>query len=378
MLKNQRKYLLPQFILVGIIMLVACQQPVRTELQQIVDDVRTELAPDGRVAIFDVALTMDGNSLTISGEVDRPQFRDTLLARLRRADTSVNDQIVVLSETLPDSAAFGIVRISVAHMRSRPSALADLVNQPILGDLVRLLKFNGEYYLVQNWDGYIGWLRGGSLALVDSMEAVSWQSGTWAVHTANYGVVRAEPHIAATISVDLVAGVRLKLLASDSGWSRVALPGGNTGFVLSDGLIKLAGLGHADAAGIITTAQKFRGIPYLWGGTSTKGFDCSGFTQTVFRLNNMLLPRDASQQALVGQAVLLDNNFTQLKPGDLLFFGSSSERITHEAIYLGGLDFIHAGGKNGQVAVNSLDPGSDLYSEHRLATLRLARRIIGQ
>ncbi|MFC1481535.1 NlpC/P60 family protein [Candidatus Neomarinimicrobiota bacterium] len=368
--------LLRLLALISLLVLTACQPSVPAELQQLVADVHSQFAPDTRVAIFDIALTIDGGSLIVSGEVDRAEFRDVLLARLASTGIRVDDQIVVLSEALPDSTTYGIVRISVAHMRSRPSALADLVNQPILGDVVRLLKFDGEYYLVQNWDGYIGWIRGGSLAVTDLAGAERWQSGNRVVHTANYGVIRAEPTGISPILVDLVAGARLKYLNRKANWTKVELPDGKLGYVAGSNLVDQSGVRQGDASEIIATAQKFRGVPYLWGGTSTKGFDCSGFTQTVFRLNGIELPRDASQQALVGQPLSLDDNFAHLIPGDLLFFGSTPERITHEAIYIGGLGFIHSGGENGQVAVNSLDPESDLFSQHRLETLRLARRIV--
>jgi cell wall-associated NlpC family hydrolase len=107
--------------------------------------------------------------------------------------------------------------------------------------------------------------------------------------------------------------------------------------------------------------------------------DCSGFTKTVFFLNGVLLPRDASQQALVGEPVQLLEDRTGLKTGDLVFFGRRAtaergERVTHVGIYLDDDKFIHEGG---DVRINSFNPKDENYSEFRASTLLSARRVIG-
>ena len=129
---------------------------------------------------------------------------------------------------------------------------------------------------------------------------------------------------------------------------------------------------------ILATARRFFGVPYFWGGTSAKGMDCSGFTKTVFFLNGVLLPRDASQQVFVGEPVDTTGGI-DLRPGDLLFFGfrataERKERVTHVGISLGGKRFIHA---STDVRVNSLAPADTDYSQHREQMFLRARRIIG-
>jgi len=130
---------------------------------------------------------------------------------------------------------------------------------------------------------------------------------------------------------------------------------------------------------VIRTARRFFGVPYLWGGTSAKGFDCSGFTKTVYFLNGVLLPRDASQQVMVGSIIDTGVDMENLNTGDLLFFGSKATpeqeaRVTHVAIYLGRKKFIHS---SGDVRINSFDPSDPDFSKYRLGTFLHARRIIG-
>jgi cell wall-associated NlpC family hydrolase len=129
---------------------------------------------------------------------------------------------------------------------------------------------------------------------------------------------------------------------------------------------------------IIRTSMQMLGRPYLWGGTSGKAMDCSGFTKTVFYLNGLELPRDASQQVRVGLDVESDQSLKNLKRGDFLFFGSPStpdkkERITHVAIYMGDGKIIHA---SDRVQIESLRPEDPDFAPERLSTLVRARRML--
>jgi cell wall-associated NlpC family hydrolase len=143
--------------------------------------------------------------------------------------------------------------------------------------------------------------------------------------------------------------------------------------VKTDAVMDESGLQGVQATGdrLVSVARGYLGIPYLWGGTSCKAFDCSGFVQTVYRMNNRELPRDANQMVKVGEPVEFGDDYKNLRRGDLLFFGSSPERITHVALYMGDRLFIHS---SGWVHINSLDSDHPLFNEYRYSTLRAARR----
>ena len=114
-------------------------------------------------------------------------------------------------------------------------------------------------------------------------------------------------------------------------------------------------------------AKKMNGFPYLWGGTSTKGMDCSGFTKMVYLMNGYIIPRDASQQINAGKTIDYHLKFDGLKKGDLLFFGKkatadSKQRVTHVGIWLGNkkMEFIHS---SGNVHISSMHPEQPNYDD---------------
>jgi cell wall-associated NlpC family hydrolase len=129
---------------------------------------------------------------------------------------------------------------------------------------------------------------------------------------------------------------------------------------------------------IIQTALTLKGIPYTWGGTSVKGMDCSGFTKTVLLKLGVVLRRDASQQAETGIPVDISAGYDNLRPGDLMFFGTKEEegkeKIRHVAFYMGNREFIHA---SGYIRINSLDAAQPHYDESNTREFIRASRVVG-
>jgi hypothetical protein len=164
------------------------------------------------------------------------------------------------------------------------------------------------------------------------------------------------------------------------GITSVILPDGRKGLVENK---KIEDFGNwksninCSEENICNVALTFLGVPYLWGGSSIKGVDCSGFVQSVFFMNGLILARDASLQALHGTPVDITDGYSRLRKGDLLFFGSKENKtlhVTHVAIYLGNSEYINA---SGRVMINSLDSTQVSFNRRRTSSLLEAKRISG-
>jgi cell wall-associated NlpC family hydrolase len=173
------------------------------------------------------------------------------------------------------------------------------------------------------------------------------------------------------------AGTVLHRLGTSGDQVRVALPDGREGTIAAAAVSPLHE--HGETRGewpaILETAREFLTTPYLWGGMSREGIDCSGFVQMVYRVHGYLMPRDANQQfETLPHAV----ERGAWEPGDLLFFGKSPTEITHVGMYIGNQQVIHASGKGPvpSVQIQSLDPAAPDYAERLVTTYVGARRIL--
>ena len=210
----------------------------------------------------------------------------------------------------------------IANLRARPDASSELVDQAHAGEALTILAESGGWAYVQGEDGYFGWIQ---RQLIRNDTQLSSQILV-ARHNAP---IRREPSGSSAVIGAVDAGVASNeaqggYVRCANGWLALA------DTVPSDQLPQRAPLPED----IVATAESFLGAPYLWGGTTAHGIDCSGLTQQVYRLNGVGLARDADQQALGGRPVDV------ARPGDLFFFGA--ERVTHTAIATGETAFIHA------------------------------------
>ena len=345
----------------------------------IIKSVKAQLAPDTRLTVFDIKAEPKDATLEISGEVDRADARDAVLKALRDAGhQQLTDKILVLPDASFGAQHFGVVTVSVATMKSKPSHPSELGNQLMMGMPVKVLKKENGWYFAQSLDDrYLGWMEPDHIAIMTREALDAFHAAPRLVITSLFTIVREQPAATAAAVSDVVMGDILLGGESKGGWVAAQLPDGRKGYVEAGAVEGFTAWKAARAVtpdNIEKTARLFVGVPYLWGGTSPKGFDCSGFTKTVFRANGYELQRDADQQAGQGEAVSMDGDLAQLRKGDLVCFGPRAgvTRITHIGIYLGGKLFIHCAGK---VKLNSFDPASPIYSDSLLKRLVTVRRI---
>ena len=354
----------------------ACAQLSQDKLvDQNIAVISQQYAPDKRVAIFNVTSGKNGQAWELTGETNLPTAKTELLDRLRNAGIDFTDNIRVLQP------GRGVVNISVCNIRSEPRHSAELATQSLLGTQLRYYKEQNGWYYVQTPDGYLGWLDDGGFVPMDEKKFDSWNKMDKAFYTPAFGFVYSTPNRESEIISDLTAGNILALKQISDHWGRVRFPDNRTGYVPAGDIRRYDTWLQQelpDWSQIEKTAREFMGRPYLWGGTSGKGVDCSGFTKMVYYLHALELPRDASQQVRVGVEIKTDTTFSNLIPGDFLFFGRSAtaeqpERISHVAIYLGDGKMIHA---SDLVQIQSLKRGDPDFVEYRLKSLVRAKRML--
>ena len=365
----------------------SCERPAERKAvyQSTLDSLKQSYAPDHRTAVFDLTVEQGATGIVVKGEVDNPQAKEGSLAALAKAaGAPLVDSIRVLPDPGLGVHRFGIVSVSVGNVRTTPDHASELCTQTMMGMVLRLLKKEDGWYFVQLPDKYLGWFEAKSMKVTTAEGVDAWRSSGKAIVTAYFSVVRATPSSKGLPVSDAVMGDVLQKLTHNGNWVGVELPDGRRGY-LETGNVEDFERWKAERrltpGDIEKTAKLFIGVPYLWGGTSPKGMDCSGFTKTVFRLNGMELNRDADEQAQMGEPVELGENFRNLKKGDLLFFGrkataNKSERISHVGIYLENGEYIHSPGGAG-VRLNSFDPSAPDFSRYERDRFVRARRLIG-
>ncbi len=284
--------------------------------------------------------------------------------------------LYILLPTLADEP-FGIVNVSVCNTRNEADYNSAQESQALLGMPVRILDREREWTKIQTPDEYVHWVLSSSLQRVSETELHDWNCGDQVVVTALYGFVYQEKNSHSQTVSDVVAGNRLRLITRRGKFYKVAYPDGRTGYIprricqpISEWRSKL----KQDAQSILKTAYTLTGIPYMWAGTSPKGVDCSGFVRTTLYMHDIIIPRNASQQAEKGQRIEIAPDFSNLQPGDLLFFGNKrTGHVSHVGFYVGQKRFIHS---LGWVHESSFSPEDSNYDEYDLGRLLFASRFL--
>ncbi|MFH6603113.1 NlpC/P60 family protein [Maribacter algicola] len=369
-------------LLCGVLCMVSCQTELKEEnlFEEEIANIRSQFAPDKRVALFEVEAIRNNDSYILRGESDMQDAIEALKKQLYAKNVAFVDSIQLLPSHDLGENIKAIVNISVANLRSNPKHSAELATQATLGTPLKVLKKEGGWYYIQTPDKYLSWVDDGGITLMDKSHFERWQATDKIIYTKTYGHSYAEKDNKQVVS-DLVAGAILETTGISDNYFQVKYPDGRTAFVMKDEAENydhwLEGLAPT-VDDLVATSETLMGVPYLWGGTSTKGMDCSGFTKTIYFLNGMVIPRDASQQVHAGQSVDSIMDFENLKKGDLLFFGtkatdSTNEKVVHVGMWIGNNEFIHA---SNMVRISSMDPKAENFDEWNRNRYLRTKRIL--
>jgi SH3-like domain-containing protein len=363
-----------------IFLLTGCNDSGLISLNKEINEISTEIVPDNRTGMCEIrAEKGPGRHITLYGITTEPQTGSFIINTLGNRFKNLVDSIIILPDTVVNKRFHGLASLSVINLRKEPDHRSELVSQAIMGTPLLILQERDSWLQVQTPDKYIAWTEESSVSAMTSSEMNKWKRSERYLFRNTTGQIYCSPSDTCIVS-DIVSGSIVEKKNIKGKYVEVVLPDGRTGYVHEADLISFNGFCNdyiPEGNEVFKSAALFTGIPYLWGGTSSKGFDCSGMIQRAFFMNGLLLPRDASQQALCGIPVDISGGYENLRIGDLLFFGSvkdSKMRITHVALYKGNSEFIHC---SGMVMLNSLDSSASNFSGYRKNTLLKASRING-
>ena len=372
------------------LLVFSCTSPTRrtiTGLNALLVSTHQQLAPDDRIELWDVSVHSDSGHFQLIGNLTSQEAFDALEEALDQQFPEVENKIILHPEDGSSAGVNALVNNSVIHLRREPSSTKELVTQALLGTPVRILKTEGGKSLIQVPDRYIGWVNTEEVSPVNQAELAVYREAEKVIFAAQYGLSYSEPDVESMPVSDLVIGNILSKIAEKSGFTQVLYPDGRLGWVNSGELVPAEEIFFKTTLkeNLVQTALNFNGIPYLWGGNSSKTIDCSGLVCNVYFLNGIQLPRDADMQALIGRELTTSMAPDGLEPGDLLFFGRKAsegmeENVTHVAMYIGDGEYIHSSGHRERVSINSMDSSRENFIskyEHPDFFVR-AVRIIGE
>lgn len=340
--------------------------------------VQKQLVPDKRVAILNVSLKDTLHQpIVIKGETNLPEGKKQVVQLLTTKGIQFVDSIRILPEASLGNKIWGIAKLSVANMRTVPAHAGEMASQVLMGTPVKILAEKEDWLQVQTPDMYIGWMNRGAIVLKTEAEMTTWKQGKRYIFNRINGVALASPGKNAQPVSDLVLCDLFELISEAKGYLQVRLPDGRTAFVKKNECISFQDwtTRPVDVSSVLSVARQMMGVPYFWGGTSSKAADCSGLTKTSYYSQGVVLSRDASQQARYGSHPDF-TDYRNLQPGDLIFFGNCPQRVTHVAICLGNGTFIHASGSSAMVRLNSLNPADSLFDANLLKSLVGSSRIV--
>lgn len=248
---------------------------------------------------------------------------------------------------------YGLCNLSITPLRSESSDKSELETQLLYGDLFKILQSNKKWSFIRlDRDNYEGWIDNKQFIEIDE---------------SSFHTLQNTPKALADDILDYIS--------LEDGQMQLVLMGSNVAVCnflnhSFEGNIRVQS--KASHAGIVNTANLYKNVPYLWGGKTHFGIDCSGFTQMVYAMNGIDIPRNARDQANIGEALSF---IEESEAGDLAFFDNEGGQITHVGIILENNHIIHAHGK---VRIDRIDQTGIFNAETKVHThkLRVIRKVL--
>ncbi len=247
--------------------------------------------------------------------------------------------LAALAQTqAPAPVVMTVVR-PVANMYSAATTDVDVVSQAIYGVSVNVLETKQGWAKVRTPDDYTGWMETSALR---SRPSAAEAKPKLVRVTSLFAHLYREPDVTAhqpLLTVPFETQLEVLAINNEGGrWLTVRLLDGTQAMVQAGDVSSETKPLTIDQA--IALSKRFLGLPYTWGGTSSYGYDCSGFVQMLMRQRGILIPRDADLQAAWSGFVTVERD--KVQPGDLLYFGSAPDKISHTGMYIGNDQFINA------------------------------------
>lgn len=301
-------------------------------------------------------------------------------------------KVTILPEGKLAKTPYGVIAQSVVNLREGTSRSKGMATQSFMGQQLEIIEQDGDtqWFKVKTAQGYIAWIPRPSFELLTKEQSDNLKNSVKVMVTVPTTFAYNKEDHSQVIS-DLVYGNVVVLEEEGKEWTEVSLPGDIKAVIKTSEITLLNKWQENitfDKEFLVKYAYNYLGQPYMWGGNSFKGIDCSGFSGAVYYAMGKFLPRDASQQIKQGDAVeysVIDKvvngeNHKMMKAdnleiGDLLFFGNvETKRVTHVSIWIGNNEYIHSSGK---VHISSVDPSDDNYKGYLVESLLGVRRING-